>query len=145
MATQSKYQKFLKNQFNGVAPVDFDTNTIKVILYTNTGNASTLSLEYLSDITSTEVSGTNYTAGGATIGSIAVTESTGTTTVDGNDVSWTVSASGFSNARYAVIYKSTGTSSTSPLIGLIDFGADYGNVAGTLSIEWSASGIFTFA
>lgn len=145
MATQSKYQKFLKNQFNGVAPVDFDTNTIKVILYTNTGNASTLSLEYLSDITSTEVSGTNYTAGGATIGSIAVTESTGTTTVDGNDVSWTVSASGFSNARYAVIYKSTGTSSTSPLIGLIDFGADYGNVAGTLSIEWSASGIFTFS
>lgn len=145
MATQSKYQKFLKNQFNGVAPVDFDTNTIKVILYTNTGNASTLSLEYVADITSTEVSGTNYTAGGATIGSIAVTESTGTTTVDGNDVSWTVSASGFSNARYAVIYKDTGSAATSPLIGLIDFGADYGNVAGTLSIEWSASGIFTFA
>ncbi len=145
MATQSKYQKFLKNQFNGVAPVDFDTNTIKVILYTNTGNASTLSLEYLSDITSTQVSGTNYTAGGATIGSIAVTESTGTTTVDGNDVSWTVSASGFNNARYAVIYKDTGVAATSPLIGLIDFGADYGNVAGTLSIEWSASGIFTFA
>lgn len=145
MATQSKYQKFLKNQMNGVAPVDFDTNTIKVILYTNTGNASTVSLTYVVDITSTEVSGTNYTAGGATIGSVTVTESTGTTTVDGNDVSWTVSASGFSNARYAVIYKDTGSTATSPLIGLIDFGADYGNVAGTLSIEWSASGLFTFA
>jgi hypothetical protein len=145
MATATKYQKFLKNQFNGVAPVDFDTDTFKVILYTNTGNANTASLTYLSEITSTEVSGTNYTAGGATIGSITVTESTGTTTVDGNDVSWTVSASGFSNARYAVIYKDTGSTATSPLIGYIDFGADYGNVAGTLSIEWSASGIATFA
>lgn len=144
MATASKYQKFIKNQINGVAPVDFDTDTLKVILFTNTGNASTLSLTYLSEITSTEVSGTNYTAGGATIGSITVTESTGTATVDGNDVSWTVSATGFNNARYAVVYKSTGSTATSPIIGLIDFGADYGNVAGTISIEWAATGLFTF-
>lgn len=145
MATATKYQKFVKNQFNGVAPIDFDTDTIKVILYTNTGNATTATLTYLSEITSTEVSGTNYTAGGATIGSTTVTESTGTATVDGNDVAWTVSASGFSNARYAVVYKNTGSTATSPLIGYIDFGADFGNVAGTLTIEWDATGIVSIA
>ena len=60
---------------------------------------------------------------------------------DAADTTWSAHASGFSTARYAVIYKSTGTASTSPLIGYIDFTTDQDNVNNDLTIKWNASGI----
>ena len=48
-------------------------------------------------------------------------------------------------ARYAVIYDSTGTSSTSALIGYVDFGADVSTTNGTFQITWDSAGIFTIA
>lgn len=144
MATITKYNKFLKNQFDGTAVIDFNTDTIKVALVTSTYSPSATTHDFFDDITN-EVSGTNYTAGGATIGSLTLTESSGTVTFDGADVTWAQSGSGFSTARYAIIYKSTGTASTSPLIGYIDFTADKGNVSGDLTIQWGAGGIFTVA
>lgn len=100
--------------------------------------------DYFDDITG-EVSGTNYTAGGATLGSVTLTESSGTVTFDAADVTWTTSGTGFTNARYAILYKSTGTSSTSPLIGYIDFTTDKGNTTSDLTIQWGTSGVFTVA
>ena len=57
---------------------------------------------------------------------------------DADDVAWTTSTL---TARYAIIYKSTGTSSTSPLIGYIDFSSDKSSVTGTFTIQWNAEGI----
>jgi len=146
MATITKYNLFLKGMFNGDtnAVIDFDTDTIKVALATSAYTPSATTHDFFNDITN-EVTGTNYTAGGAEITSKTLTESSGTVTFDGADVTWSQSGSGFSNARYAIIYKSTGTSSTSRLIGYIDMTSDKGNVAGDFTISWAGTGVFTVA
>jgi len=88
---------------------------------------------------------TNYIAGGVTIGSPTLTRSTGTVTYDAADVVWTTSGTGFSNARKFVLYKSTGTASTSRLFSVITADNDVGNVTGDLTIQWNASGIATWS
>lgn len=137
-----KFNLGTRNQFNGNAVVDWDTDIIKVALVTNTYVPNAATHEFFSSITN-EVTGTNYTAGGATIGSVTVNEAAGVTTVDGADVSWAQSAGGFADARYAIIYKDTGVAATSPLFGYIDFVSDKGNVPGDLTIQWNVDGIFT--
>lgn len=131
------YNGFKKNVMNG--GIDLDTDTIKVALVTSTYTADIDADVYFSDITN-EVSGTGYTAGGATLASAAVTQDNTNDrgVFDANDVSWTSSTI---TARGAVIYKDTGTSTTSPLIGYVDFGADKTSTSGTFTISWSASGI----
>lgn len=144
MATIVKYQSWQVNTLDGTAVIDWDTDTIKVALATSTYTPSASTHDFFNDITN-EVTGTGYTAGGATVGSIAVTESSGTATVDGADVTWSQDGSGFTDARYAILYKDTGTATTSPLVGYIDLTTDRNNVDGDFTIEWSASGIFTQA
>lgn len=144
MATIAKYNSFLKFQMDGTAPIDFNTDTIKVAITTSTYTPSATTHDYFNDITN-EVSGTNYSSGGSSLASLSLTESSGTVTFDAADVTWSAHASGFSTGRYGIIYKSTGTSSTSPLFGYIDFVSDKGNVGGDLSLVWSASGIATWA
>ena len=143
MATLAKYNSFLKNQLDGTAPIDFNTDTIKVAVTTATYTPAPTTHDFFNDITN-EVTGTGYTAGGATLASLSLTESAGTVTFDAADVTWSANAAGFSNGRYAIIYKSTGSSATSPLFGYIDFVSDKGNVGGDLTIQWNASGIATW-
>lgn len=50
-----------------------------------------------------------------------------------------------SGIRYAVIYRSTGTASTSPLFWLIDFGADQAVTSGTFTNVFAALGIENFS
>jgi len=142
MATITKYNLWQLNQLNGSAVIDWDTDTIKVSLSSSIYTPNAATHNFFDDITN-EVTGTNYTAGGETIGSVAVTESAGVTTVDGADVTWTQSGAGFTNARYAILYKDTGAAATSPLVGYIDFTTDKGNVNGDLTVQWNAAGIFT--
>lgn len=144
MASVAKFNSFLKNQFNGTAVVDFDTDTIKVMLTTSTYVPSASTHDFKDDVTN-EVTGTNYTAGGTAVGTKTLTESAGVVTFDGADITWTQSATGFANARYAVIYKDTGVAATSPLIGFIDFTADKGNTSGDLTLQFAATGVFTVA
>lgn len=124
--------------------IDWDTDTVKVALCTSTYTPAQDTHDYFNDITN-EVTGTGYTAGGATLASKTVnyTAGTNTTTFDAADVSWTTSTI---TARYAVIYVDTaGASSTDPLIGYVDFGENVSSSAGTFSITWDAAGIFTVA
>lgn len=104
---------------------------------TYTPNQSTH--EWFSDITN-EVSGTGYTAGGVTLASKTYAASALVTTFDFADPSWTTASF---TARYAIFYKSTGTSTTSPLIAYADFGADNTVSAGTFTLTVNASGLFT--
>jgi hypothetical protein len=156
MATISKYNKFLLTQMNGGQDttgsstaganrvVDFDTDTIKVMLTTSTYTPSATGHAAKNSVTN-EVTGTNYTAGGASLASKTVVDSTGTITFDAADVTWAQSGTGFSNARYAVIYKDTGVAATSTLIGGIDLVSDKGNVAGDLTLQFAGTGIITWA
>jgi len=58
--------------------------------------------------------------------------------LDAADTTW---ASSTITARYAVVYASTGTASTSPLIGYVDFGSDQSSTNGNFTITWDATGI----
>ncbi len=124
--------------------IDWDSDTIKVALATSTYTPAQDTHDYFNDITN-EVTGTGYTAGGATLASKTVTYTSGTNTqaFDAADTSW---ASSTITARYAVIYDSTpGTAATNPLIGYVDFGADVSSTAAAFTITWDAGGIFTIA
>jgi len=146
MATITKYYSWRENQENGVAVINWDAagDTVKVMLTTSAYTPAQTHV-YISEANANEVTGTNYTATGGEIASKTVVQATGTTTVDGADVTWLQDGSGFANARYAVIYKDTGTPATSPMVGYIDLGADKGNVNGDLTIQWNSSGIYTVA
>lgn len=145
MATITKYNKWQEQALNGAGNIDWDTDNIKVMLVNSTYTPSAAADNFINDADANEISGTNYTAGGDVITNITVTESAGTTTVNGDNVAWLQSATGFSNARYAIIYKDTGVNTTSPLVGYVDFLIDKSNVVGDLTLQWSISGIFTQA
>ena len=122
--------------------IDLDTDTIKVALATSAFTPAQDTMDFFNDVTN-EVTGTGYTAGGATLSSVtwAYTAGTNTWKFDAADVSWPSSTI---TARYAVIYVETaGASSTDPLIAYVDFGADVSTTAGTFSVVWDAAGIFT--
>jgi hypothetical protein len=94
------------------------------------------------DFSGAEVTGTGYSAGGATVASTNLAESGGVATFDGNDVTWSQNASGFSNARSAILYSSTASASNA--ICYIDLGSS--NVSlkdGDVTVAWNASGILT--
>lgn len=140
MAVSAKlYGNVLTSAFGGL--INFTSDTIKVALCTSAYVPDQDAHTFFSSVTN-EVTGTGYTAGGATLASKTVTYNAGTNTLslDAADVSW---ASSTITARYAVIYKSTGTASTSPLIGYVDFGADTVSSGGAFQIVWDAAGITT--
>jgi len=140
MATTKTYGSLITKAFN--KEVDFDTDTIKVALVSSSYTPNQDTHDYWDDVSSNEVSGTGYTAGGATLASKSVTYDSGTnvTKFDAADVSWTSSTI---TARYAVVYLDTGTASTSPLIAYVDFGSDQSSSSGTFQIVWDSAGIFT--
>jgi hypothetical protein len=144
--THLMYYRALLGQWNGLANsvFDLDTDTMKLSAHTNTYAPNQDTNEFFSDATN-EVTGTNYTAGGATLGTVTVTRSTGTVTFDAADVVWTQSAGGFSTGRKFVIYRSTGVGTTSKLYSVITADADVGNVTGDLTIQFNASGIATWS
>jgi hypothetical protein len=120
--------------------VNYITDTIKVMLCTSAYTPDQDAHIYKSSITG-EVTGTGYTAGGATLTNKTMTYDGATNTIklDADDVVW---ASSTITARYAVIYDDTGTDSTSTLLGYIDFGEDKISSAGDFKITWDTAGIF---
>ena len=128
----SAAKKLLDNDY------DFNADTIKVSIHTSSYTYSAAH-DFFDDITN-EVSGTNYSAGGSTLANKS-TSAADPSVADADDISITQSGSGFSNGRNLVIYKSTGVSSTSPLICRFGATADFGNVSGALTIQWAATGI----
>lgn len=119
--------------------IDLDTDTIKVALVTSAYTPNQDTHDFFDDVTN-EVSGTGYTAGGASLASKAVTTDTTDNegVFDAADVVWSTATV---TARGAVIYKSTGTASTSALICYLDFGSDQSSSAADFTIAWNAEGI----
>jgi len=133
------YTTFLRKAYDG-SDIDLANDTIKVALTTSSYTPNQDSHDFFNDITN-EISGTGYTAGGATLGSKTWTQDDANNRVvfDSADASWSTSTL---TARYAVIYKDTGTPATSPLIALIDLAEDKSTNASTFQITWNADGIF---
>jgi hypothetical protein len=132
------YGNFLLKALN--KEVDYDTDTIKVALLTSSYTPDQDAHDYFNDVSTYEVSGTGYTAGGITLASKTATYDSATNVIvlDAADVTWSSSTI---TARYAVVYDSTGTSSTSALIGYVDFGSDQSSTNGNFTITWDSTGI----
>lgn len=142
MAVSAKvFGQFIMSVMN--KEIDWDTDTIKVMMTTSGYTPDQDTHRYKSSVTS-EVTGTGYTAGGATLSSVTISynASTNTVTVDAADVVWANST--IANARYAVIYDSTPASdATRPLIAFVDFGENFSSTAGPFTLSWDAAGIAT--
>ena len=140
MATAAIYSQIFDKAFN--KECDLLSDTIKVMLTTSTYTPNLDTHDYKDDVTN-EVTGTGYSAGGATLGSMTFTYTGASNlwTFDAADTSWTTSTI---TARYAVVYDSTpATDATRPLICYQNFTSDQSSSGGTFLISWNASGIFT--
>lgn len=122
--------------------LDWLSDTIKVSLHTSSMTPNQDTWQTWADVTN-EVTGTGYTTRGATVANktMAYNSSTNVTTLDADDTSWSSSTI---TARYAVLYKDTGTNGTSILIAYYDFSSDQISTNGTFTIVWNASGLATF-
>ena len=119
--------------------VNLKSDTIKLSLHSSSHTPANDSDEFYDDVDNEVGASGTYSAGGATLTTTVSTDDTDDEGVfDATDVSFT---SASITARYAIIYKSTGTASTSPLICLIDFGSNITSTAGTFSLVFAAEGI----
>ncbi len=121
--------------------IDLDSDTIKLMLLTSSYTPNQDTHDYLDDVVANEVTGTGYTAGGATLANKSVTYDSANNVFifDADDVTW---ASSTITARYAVLYDATpGTNATRPLIGYVDFSSDQSSTSGNFTVTWDATGI----
>jgi hypothetical protein len=131
------YGATFRDALKNTIALDLTAATHKVAMYTNTLSPN-FDADPSSYATTNEVSGTGYTAGGNTLASTTLTIATGILTFDAADASWTTST--ITNARGAIVY-ADGLSPKANIVA-VNFGADYSTVAGTFTVQWSASGIF---
>lgn len=115
-------------------------NTYKMSLHTNSFVPDAETHKNFSDLTN-EVSGTGYTAGGDDIGDPTTTsdEVNEEVKVDWDDYTFVTIT--VPEIRYAVIYKDTGTPSTSTIIGILDFGENKASVAQDFIVTINAHGV----
>lgn len=134
------YGKGLEGQYGTTSArrVDWVTDTIKVALTTSSYTPNQDTHDFYDDISNEVANGNGYTTGGATLGTKSVNydASTNVLSLRAATSSWT---SASFTARYAVIYKDTGTGSTSPVLGYVDFGGNETVSSGTFSIAWDAT------
>lgn len=121
--------------------LNLDLDTHKVALFTDSvsPNFSTDTAYGASPYDANEVSGTGYTAGGATLTGTALSDVSGTIKWDGDDVSW--ASSTITGAKGALIYADALAGDNAIL--LVNLGSSYSTSNGTLLISWHANGIAT--
>jgi hypothetical protein len=144
VVTGSLYGLTAQKMIDGSTPIVWTTATIKTALTTATYTPNQDTHHFFSDITN-EVTGTGYTAGGTTLtttGGTSYDTATDQIRLDATDASWTTSTL---TARDAVVWCDTaGASTTDPVIGWVNFGADVSTTAGTFAITWDTTGLVVY-
>jgi hypothetical protein len=115
-------------------------NTYKAALFTSTATLSNATTAYSA---TNEVSGTGYTAGGATLSGFSAALSSSTAVLTFSNVSWATSTI---TARGMLIYNS---SVSNKAVAVFNFGSDVSSSAGTFSVTMptadSTSGLIRIA
>jgi len=135
MAVATLYDNGRKKLVDG--SIDLDSDTIKVALLSSGYTPNVATHTFLSDL-SNEIIASGYTAGGNALTTKVITVDTVNhrAYLDADDVVWSPGAT--FTVRYAVLYKSTGTANTSPLIGYIDWVTDRTALSGEqFYIQWA--------
>lgn len=118
---------FKKELLEGTHNFTSSGDTFKVALYTSSASLDASTTAYS---TSNEVSGTGYSAGGATLTNVAPTTSGTTAYVDFNDVTFSSSTI---TARGALIYNS---SDSNKAVAVYDFGSDQASSSSDFTITF---------
>jgi len=113
----NKFQDFSEQVIRGVH--DWDAHTFKVAL-SNTAPTNTDVSLATGGAHPPPAAANGYTAGGATT-TISISETAGTTTVQGTQVVFTATAGGIGPFRYVIVYNDTATSPADALIGWFDY------------------------
>lgn len=121
-------------------PVDLDEHDVKVLLTTSAYTFNPATHQFRSAV-SGEVTGTGYTAGGATLTNVTVETSAGVVKIDADDVVW---ADSTITARNAVFYVDMGSAAADPIIGVWDFGQDESSSGSDFKLVIPANGLVTF-
>lgn len=119
--------------------IDFDSDNFKVALLTSSYTPNQDGNSNWSDISSNEISGTGYIAGGNTLANVTVITDNANNRVD-VDADNVVIPNSTITARYAVIYKDTGNPATSTLIAYTDFGSDAISTNANFTIRINSAG-----
>jgi len=132
------YNIFKHNLMAGLVDLEGSgSHDIKVALLTNS-HSFNADHKYWTDISSNEVSGTGYTAGGKSLSNKTVVQDDANDLAyfDADDVTWSSSTI---TARYAVLYDNT--LATKDLIACFDFGSDKSSSNGDFTLQWDSNGI----
>ncbi len=142
--TVNWFGRALEGQYGTTAArrVDWVTDTIKCALATNTYTPDQDAHDFYNDVTNELSTAGGYTSGGATLGTKSVSYDTTSneTRLICADIAWGPGAT-FGPFRKGIIYKDTGTPSTSPVLGYITFDADQSVSNGTFTIDVDATGL----
>lgn len=130
----------LRGHASGGFPVDFDTDTIKLMLLTASFDGAEVGHSFVGSITANQVTaGTAYVAGGPTVTSITVSLSSTIISIFAGNITIAQDASGFAAARWGVFYKEKAAASLtdSPIIAVLDLGTARTNTTGALTINFT--------
>lgn len=123
--------------------IDWENDTLKVILLQNTYTYDDTH-EFVADLTPAthEHDGGGYVRG--TLGGAAVSQRADAkgAVYDANDVTFTALAAGTADLRYAAIAKLVTVDADSPLVCLLDFGADQTPDGSDFQIAWATTGLW---
>ena len=127
--TQAMCTSFKKALLDGEMGFSSDTTqTYKIALYTSSATLGASTTAYSA---TNEVSGTGYTAGGASLTVVAPSTSGTTAFLDFNDVTF---SSATITARGALIYSDSAAGD--PAVAVLDFGSDKTSTAGDFTIQF---------
>lgn len=136
-----------KSKF-GKAGINWLTDTIKIALVGTGYVLDPVNHRNWSDVSASQVVGTGYTAGGVALSSKTVGEDTANKEAEykAANVTFTaldVTTPADKKVAGVVIYKDTGTATTSTLIAFLD-GADYPKITngGDFTVQFAAEGAF---
>jgi|TARA_R110000803_G_scaffold168001_1_gene231235 carbon monoxide dehydrogenase subunit G len=126
--SQTLTDAFLQDCLDGAQNLGNGGDTLKIALYTSSATLGSTTSAYT---TTNEVSGTGYTAGGATLASQAVAyDATNKVAFfDAADPAFTTATI---TARGALIYNNTKSNAS---IAVLDFGSDFTSTAGTFTVQ----------
>jgi len=126
--SQTLTDAFLQDCLDGAQNLGSGGDTLKIALYTSSATLGSTTSAYT---TTNEVSGTGYTAGGATLASQAVAyDATNKVAFfDAADPAFTTATI---TARGALIYNNTKSNAS---IAVLDFGSDFTSTAGTFTVQ----------
>jgi hypothetical protein len=131
----------------GANPVNYASDTIKVTLHSSAYTPDQDAHQFFSSVTNELATGNGYTSGGFTLISKVVSydAANNKNIFDAGDAAWTAAGGTIGPFRYACVRKDTGSAATSPILAIVDFGANQSITDGnTSTIIWDGTnGVFT--